>query len=95
MYVLDNGGAVCGFLWIEVRATMVDPLVGYVKNIYIAPEVRGQGYAKMLLEAADEWFRFRGCTKATLDVSVCNEEAVSLYQSAGYEIIRHRMEKSY
>jgi putative acetyltransferase len=74
---------------------MVDPLVGYVKNIYIAPEVRGQGYAKMLLEAADEWFRFRGCTKATLDVSVCNEEAVSLYQSAGYEIIRHRMEKSF
>jgi len=93
--VLDDSGSVCGFLWVEVRATMVDPLVGYVKNIYITPELRKQGYARMLLAAADEWFRFRGCTKATLDVSVCNDDALSLYRSAGYEIVRHRMEKVY
>lgn len=95
MCVLDDGGFICGFLWIEVRATMVDPLVGYVKNIYISPELRGQGYAKMLLETADQWFRTRGCSKATLDVSVCNEEAIKLYEAAGYGIVRHRMEKAY
>ena len=94
MYVLeDDAGRVCGFLWIEVRATMVDPIVGYIKNVYVAPELRGQGYGKMLLEVAERWFRSQGCRKATLDVSVCNERAVRLYESMGYCPARYRMEK--
>ncbi len=93
MYVLDDSGRVCGFLWLELRATMVDPLVGYIKNIYVAPDLRGQGYGKLLLQVADEWFRRQGCTKATLDVSVCNERAVKLYEKAGYVVTRYRMEK--
>ncbi|MBC7286745.1 MAG: GNAT family N-acetyltransferase [Armatimonadetes bacterium] len=94
LYVLDDGGRVCGFLWLEVRATMVDPVVGYVKNIYVAPELRGQGYGRLLLKAADEWFKLMGCRKATLDVSVCNERALKVYEAAGYKPARYRMEKS-
>ena len=94
LYVLeDETGRVCGFLWLEIRATMVDPIVGYIKNIYVAPDLRGQGYGKMLLEVAERWFRSQGCRKATLDVSVCNERAVRLYESAGYRPARYRMEK--
>ena len=94
MYVLeDDTGRVCGFLWVEVRATMVDPIVGYVKNIYVAPELRGLGYGRMLLEVAEQWFRSQGCRKSTLDVSVCNERALRLYRAAGYRATRYRMEK--
>lgn len=95
LFVLDDEGRVCGFLWIEIRSTMVDELVGYVKNVYVAPDLRGQGYGKQLLAVADEWFKARGCPKASLDVSVCNPEAVAFYRSAGYEVARHRMEKRY
>ncbi len=95
VYVLADGGRVCGFLWIEVRATMVDPIVGYVKNVYVSPDLRGQGYGTMLLQTADDWFQAQGCPKASLDVSVCNGEAIALYRAAGYEVARHRMEKRY
>ena len=95
LYVLDDNGQVCGFIWMEVRGTMIDPLIGYIKNIYVAPQWRGQGYAQALLHAADEWFMRQGCTKASLDVSVCNEQAINCYRHAGYEVTRYRMEKHY
>jgi len=95
LYVLDDDGEVVGFLWIEVRGTMIDPVVGYIKNIYVAPRLRGQGYGKLLLQTADDWFKAQGCTKATLDVSVCNQVAVRCYEAAGYEVARYRMEKRY
>lgn len=95
LYVLEDEGRVVGFIWIEVRGTMIDPVIGYIKNVYVAPELRGQGQAQLLLSAADDWFRSQGCSKASLDVSVCNEAAIRCYQRAGYETARYRMEKRY
>jgi ribosomal protein S18 acetylase RimI-like enzyme len=93
MWVLDDGGAICGFVWVSLITTMVDASVGYVKNVYISPARRGQGWAKALLAVAEEWFVSQGATKAALDASACNPEAVGLYLDRGYEIVRHRMEK--
>ncbi len=95
LLVLEEGGEVVGFIWMSLLSTLVDSCVGYVKNIYVAPHLRSRGYGQRLLEAADEWFRSNGATKATLDASVGNQRAVSLYQYAGYEITRYRMEKHY
>ncbi len=94
LYVLEDEQGVCGFLWLALITTMVEPLVGYIKNIYVAPRRRGQGYAKMMLEEAERWFRARGCDKAALDASVCNARAVEIYLQAGYHIARYRMEKN-
>jgi len=94
LLVLEDGEGVCGFLWVALINTMVEPFVGYIKNIYTAPRVRGRGYGRMLLAAADDWFRSRGCTKASLDASVCNGRAVTIYEAAGYSAVRVRMEKS-
>jgi len=95
LLVLEKDGEVEGFIWMSLLSTLVDPCVGYVKNIYVAPQLRGKGHGRRLLAAADEWFRSNGATKATLDASVGNQRAVSLYQHAGYEITRYRMEKRY
>lgn len=95
LYVLEDDGRVCGFLWIEIRTTLIEPVVGYVKNIYVAPHLRRKGYGKLLLEVADRWFRAQGCWKATLDVSIGNQPAIHCYRAAGYEITRYRMEKRY
>lgn len=91
----DDGEGVCGFIWIALVTTMIEPYVGYIKNIYISPRLRGQGYGRMLLEAADRWFQSHGCQKAALDASLCNERAVGIYRAAGYEPVRYRMEKEY
>ena len=95
LLVLDEEGEVCGFLWLALITTMVEPYVGYIKNIYVAPRWRGRGHARALLEAADDWFRLRGCSKATLDASVCNGRALAVYEAAGYTPARYRMEKVY
>ena len=94
LWVLDNGGDICGFTWAALVTTMVDPCLGYVKNLYVVPEWRGQGYAQKLLATAEEWFRGEGAQKAALDTSVCNEQALALYERSGYQISRLRLEKS-
>ena len=95
MLVLEDDLGLCGFIWMALVTTMVDPFVGYIKNIYVAPRLRGLGYGKVLLDAADDWFKRNGCSKATLDASVCNARAVDVYVAAGYEPARYRMEKQY
>jgi ribosomal protein S18 acetylase RimI-like enzyme len=93
LMVLEDGEGLCGFLWVALINTMVEPFVGYIKNIYVAPRLRARGYGRMLLSAADQWFRSRGCTKASLDASACNGRAVAVYEAAGYAAVRVRMEK--
>jgi len=93
MWVLEDNGRVCGFLWAALISTLVDPCVGYIKNIYVAPHLRRQGWGKALLATAEDWFVANGAPKAALDASACNEEAVGLYHSQGYRITRYRMEK--
>jgi ribosomal protein S18 acetylase RimI-like enzyme len=95
LLVLERGGEVVGFLWLSLMSTLVDDCVGYIKNIYVAPELRGTGCGRYLLQLADEWFQSNGATKATLDATACNERAVGLYRDSGYDVVRYRMEKHY
>lgn len=93
LYVLCDEDRVCGFLWVSLIGTMVDPCVGYIRNIYVSPDLRGQGWGRKLLQVAEDWCRSQGVDRITLDASCCNERAVSLYQRNGYETARLRMEK--
>jgi len=93
LWVLEIADQVRGFVWGALITSMIDEFVGYIKNIYVAPELRGQGYSHRLLETAEEWFRAEGAPKAALDASVCNQQALSFYTKAGYCAERLRMEK--
>lgn len=93
LFVLEQDGRACGFLWLSLVSTMVDPHVGYIRNIYVAPDLRGEGHGRRLVEFAEEWCMGRGITLLALDASCCNERAVSLYRDAGFEVVRLRMEK--
>ena len=93
LWVLEVGGRVQGFVWGTLITSMVDEFVGYIKNVYVAPEIRSQGYARRLLETAEDWPRSEGAPKAALDASLCNPEAMALYEKAGYRGARVRMEK--
>jgi GNAT superfamily N-acetyltransferase len=42
---------------------------GYVLNVFVEPEYRGQGLAQRLMERSEEEFRARGVTYATLHAS--------------------------
>ncbi|MCK4323425.1 MAG: GNAT family N-acetyltransferase [Armatimonadetes bacterium] len=93
LWVLEIADQIRGFVWGALITSMIDEFVGYIKNVYVTPELRGQGYGHRLLETAEEWFRTEGAPKAVLDASVCNQQALSLYTKAGYCTERLRMEK--
>ena len=93
VFVLEQDAIICGFLWVSLIATMVDPCIGYIRNIYVAPDLRAHGYGKKLLEVAQRWCLSRNVTRLALDASCCNEAAMALYASSGFEPVRYRMEK--
>ncbi len=93
LWVLEDGSEVCGFVWAALITTMIDRCLGYIKNVYVSPQWRGQGYGQKLLSIAEQWCRDAGAEKAALDASVNNEEAMAFYQRAGYQVTRLRMEK--
>jgi ribosomal protein S18 acetylase RimI-like enzyme len=93
LFVLD-GGALCGFLWLVVcENSWTGERYGYVNNIYVEPSQRGAGLGKALMEQAETWFLSRRVKNVRLTVTASNEAACRLYQSCGYNISRHEMEK--
>ena len=57
----------------------------WLEDIYVAPEARGSGVGRALVEAAFERARERGCLRIELDVNEANPAAVALYESLGFE----------
>lgn len=93
MLVLEQDGELCGFIWGSLMATLVDSRVGYIKNVYVAPHLRGSGQARRLMQAIEDWLWAQGAEKVMLDASVVNERAVSFYEKVGYDVERVRMVK--
>lgn len=93
LFVLEEDGEACGFLWVSLITTLVDPCVGYIKNIYVAEHLRGAGHGRHLVSFAEHWCRSRGVYRIALDASCCNQRAVQLYAQMGYDTVRLRMEK--
>jgi GNAT superfamily N-acetyltransferase len=58
-----------------------------LKRMYIAPAARGRGAARLLLAAIEESARARGLRRVILETGDRQPEAISLYQSCGYERI--------
>ncbi len=56
----------------------------YIDYIYVAPDLRGQGYGRALLKAAEDWGTSQDCSFATL--TTMSFEAKDFYQHIGYQI---------
>lgn len=61
--------------------------VGEVKRLFVKREYRGRGISKELLNILEKHAGEQGCTKLFLDTRITLEPAVSLYRTAGFEII--------
>lgn len=56
----------------------------YTDLIWVEESIRGQGYGKALLDAAEEFSQERGCTMATL--CTMDWQAKDWYERQGYKI---------
>ncbi|MEU7852412.1 GNAT family N-acetyltransferase [Nonomuraea sp. NPDC049141] len=58
--------------------------MGELKRMYVAPEFRGRGIARMLLAALEDLAREMGYQTVRLATGVKQPEAIALYEDSGY-----------
>lgn len=61
--------------------------VGELKRMYVAPEARGRGHGRRVLERLEDEARERGLERLRLDTGEPMPEAQELYRSAGFHEI--------
>ena len=60
---------------------------GEIKRMYIRPQFRGLGLAKLMLEHLADYARGRGVNILRLETGIHQHEAIGLYERAGFEVI--------
>jgi ribosomal protein S18 acetylase RimI-like enzyme len=71
-----------GMSWANIQPE--NPRQAHLFQMWVAPEFRRSGAARMLLERAVNWTREQGCTELLLSVTEGNSGARALYESAGF-----------
>jgi GNAT superfamily N-acetyltransferase len=77
-FFLEEGGAVMAYAW---GTKMTD--TGYIRHVVVAPDARGRGLGRRIMEILARRFREEGCTKMCLNVKPDNTPAIRLYESFG------------
>ena len=86
---LDGRAAGCGAL------RRLEPGVGEIKRMWVAPQARGLGLSRRLLAALEEQARGLGFSRVRLDTNRALAEAQALYRSAGYRAIERFNDNPY
>lgn len=79
---LDEDGPM-GSMLLSVR-----DMRGRVVSLGVHPDRRNKGVARELMTIAEEWFLDSCAQVVDLEVGVDNREALKLYSSLGYEVVR-------
>jgi GNAT superfamily N-acetyltransferase len=57
------------------------------KRMYVAPQVRGRGLARLVVAALEDRARAVGASRVVLETGQVQPEAIGLYESSGYRRI--------
>jgi GNAT superfamily N-acetyltransferase len=58
-----------------------------IKRMYVVPEARGRGLSRLVLARLEEEAREMGAARVILETGSRQPEAISLYETSGYERI--------
>jgi aminoglycoside 6'-N-acetyltransferase I len=85
----DRSGSLRGFAEVSLRqwaeGCRSSP-VAYLEGWFVAAESRRQGLGRMLVEAAEDWARARGCTELGSDTDLGNTQSEAVHLRLGFEI---------
>ena len=95
--VLRSGGAfflarrgrdAVGFAQCQLRCDYVEGTdtspVGYLEGIFVDPACRGQGVARRLLAACEDWSRSQGCSEFASDCELENGPSRLFHLHSGF-----------
>lgn len=86
--VIDRGdGRLGGFIELSIRprvdGSMSDRL-GYVEGWYVDPDLRGHGWGRQMIRAAEAWAAARGLTELGSDAELANKDGIAAHQACGF-----------
>ncbi|MGE8062498.1 GNAT family N-acetyltransferase [Pseudomonas sp. NPDC089547] len=73
---------VCGLVWCKSSGIEVD--VVELFQMWVAPDARGCGVGRALLEHAITWASGRGAQRVRLGVTIAESPAMHLYRASGF-----------
>ena len=85
--VADDNGDVIGYAYAAIEGYDYMALrgpAGVLQDLIVAPEHRGQGVGRLLLDATLEFFRSRGVPRMVLSTAERNEAAQRLFARMGF-----------
>ncbi len=80
--VSETSDGFCGLAWCKISA--VETSQANIYQMWVAPEVRGQGIGRRLLTGALNWAVGAGVRRVVLGVTVSDSPAWRLYVSMGF-----------
>lgn len=82
-------GVCCGICFASLRHDYVEGTeespVGYLEGIYVEEGRRGQGMARALLHAAQNWAKEMGCREFASDCELDNTQSLQFHLACGFE----------
>jgi ribosomal protein S18 acetylase RimI-like enzyme len=78
-----------------IRLRMLDENTGYISRFAVLPHWQQSGAGKLLLLAAEDWFRERGASFVMLQTAMSMTPLVNYYISAGFRLASVSDEKGY
>ncbi len=82
-FVIRADGAPVGCGGVQIYGTEY----GEIKRMYVRPQHRGAGHAKRMLDHLADYARGRGVALLRLETGIHQEEAIGLYEHAGFKRI--------
>ncbi|MCD5347202.1 GNAT family N-acetyltransferase [Agromyces sp. H3Y2-19a] len=92
---IDDHDEPVGRAWVGLDHPRGAPGVAFLYDIEILETRRGTGLGRALLEAVEHATRAAGAEALELNVFGRNTAAISLYASAGYDVVTQQMRKTW
>jgi putative acetyltransferase len=83
-----RGEGLCGFVESSIRSHVdgcTTRPVGYLEGWYVDPDARRQGIGRKLVEAAERWAAFQGCSEMASDAQLSNTISHVSHKALGFE----------
>jgi aminoglycoside 6'-N-acetyltransferase I len=91
LFVAEADGHVVGFIEVGLRshADGCDTRlpVGFIEGWYVAPEHRGKGVGRALMQSAEAWARSKGCSEMGSDTWIDHEGSQRAHEALGFEVV--------
>lgn len=94
LWGIDSDGESVGRAWVGLDHPRGAPDTGFLYDIEVVEERRGEGLGRGLLEAVEHAALEAGVHALELNVFGTNGVAVALYESSGYSVSTQQMRKT-